>query len=279
MAPGLIGMGLLQFSTLVNLHFASRLGEGAISYIYWADRLLELPLSLVAVSLGAALLPKLADFHWRREKAAFHETLWESFSVSMFLMLPAAVGLFMLAGPLVETLFLRGEFTLLDAANTTLVLKIYALSMIFVSCSRVLASAFYAQKNSKLPALSALFSLVVHIVLAPYLMNRYGLGGLIFSSLIGGLLNFAILSVAISLQIEADQYLKIMVRLARIGVAVSAMTIFLFVWNKFAADLAVSLKLLLGIVLGAGIYFLICQLLRVQELAGLWGAVSKRSKK
>ena len=107
MAGGFIGLGLMQVTTLVNMRFASHLGEGAISYIYWADRLLELPLSLVSVSLGTALLPTLAAMWSRKEENRMSETTHFYLRLNLFVAIPSALGLYFLARPIVELLFQR----------------------------------------------------------------------------------------------------------------------------------------------------------------------------
>lgn len=178
MLPGLVGMGLLQFSTLVNLFYASFLPEGSISYIYWADRLLELPLSLISVSLGSVLLPTLSALTSLRDREKFIETAQDSFLMNLFLAWPAALGLFFLAQPIVEVLFLRGHFSVGDAAATATVLKVYAISLVLHSCSRVLMPMYFALKNTTFPAYASLAALFLHISLAPSLMQTQGLTGL-----------------------------------------------------------------------------------------------------
>lgn len=184
LGPGLVGMGVMQFFTLVNLYFASSLPEGAISYIYWADRLLELPLSLISVSLGTALLPTLSQAYSRGDRAAFREAARESFLMNSFLAWPAALGLFFLAGPIIEALFLHGKFSPADLVATTSVLQIYAVSVVWISWSRVLMPLFYAAQNTRYPMAVSLGSLGLHVVLAPVLMERWGLQGLLVSGVI-----------------------------------------------------------------------------------------------
>ena len=97
--PGLFGLSVMQMATLVNLHFASQLAQGSQSYLYLADRILELPLSLFVVSLGSALLPTLA-LHWANgDRASMRETINHAMRLILFLALPAAVGMYVLAHP------------------------------------------------------------------------------------------------------------------------------------------------------------------------------------
>ncbi len=193
MLPGLLGMGLLQFTSIVNLKYASGLAVGAISYIYWADRLLELPLSLISVSLGTALLPILSMLWSHGHREQMSETLNSYLRLNLFVTIPAAFGLYFLAGPIIEVLFLHGRFTNEDVEATASILRIYSGLLISTSCARVLVPAYYAAKNTWLPAIASILSLMTHVGLAPLLMKNLGLEGLVLSSFISATLNIALL--------------------------------------------------------------------------------------
>lgn len=189
MLPGLFGLGLMQVTLLINTHFASSLGRGAISYIYWADRLLELPLSLISVSLGTALLPALSEYWLRGEKTKTAEVSERYLSLNFFVGAIASVGLYVLALPIIKILFERGHFSHEDSVAVASVLQVYSLTLIPVSAIRVLAPAYYAVKNTWFPAVCSSLALVVHIIIAPVLMNEYGLRGLNFSSFVSASVN------------------------------------------------------------------------------------------
>ncbi|MBN8536996.1 MAG: murein biosynthesis integral membrane protein MurJ [Deltaproteobacteria bacterium] len=195
MVPGLFGMGLLQISLIVNQRFASSLEEGVITYIYLADRLLELPLSLISVSLGTALLPTLAKFWAEKNKEMMTSTSEFYLRLNLYVVLPAATGLYFLSYPIIEVLFKRGEFRAHDVQVTSEVLRIWALIMIPSSCVKIIAPAYFAVKNTWFPAFSSLLALIAHIILAPLMMKAWGLRGLNLSSLVSNSLNFLILFV------------------------------------------------------------------------------------
>ncbi|KHD87842.1 MAG: multidrug transporter MurJ [Bdellovibrio sp. ArHS] len=270
MLPGLAGMGLAQFSTLVNLHFASALPEGAISYIYWADRLLELPLSLISVSLGAAVLPSLSEFAARKETARFREVSQDNFSMNLFLAWPASLGLFFLAQPIVEVLFYRGHFSMQDVVATTAVLKVYALSLLIVSCSRVLMPLYYASQNTWFPAVASVAGLVVHVLLAPSLMAGQGLQGLVVAGLLGGLLHMILLLGGLSfwkLSFDWDSLLQSIVKMTAAGVG---MSVVLKIHSLVTVEMTTGprvLALFVTILGAALIYFGIAALLGSPEFA------------
>lgn len=270
MAGGLLGLGLMQITTLVNMRFASQLGEGAISYLYWADRLLELPLSLVSVSLGTALLPTLSSMWSRQEKDKMSETTHFYLRLNLFVGIPAAVGLYMLATPIIELIFQRGKFTAADTIATAQVVQIYAMTLLPVSCVRVLAPAYYAVKNTWFPAVASGLGLLVHVMIAPWLMKFYGLQGLNISTLVSGSLNFLILLSFYSFFVTGfhwgsffRQVLKFLVPAAGLGLSLSLYTI----WRSFAGEgeLGKLVSLSLSVVIGALIYLSISAVMKLEE--------------
>lgn len=268
--PGLVGMGLLQFSTLVNLYYASALSEGSISYIYWADRLLELPLSLVSVSLGAALLPTLSAFAAGNEKEKFKESAQESFLMNLFLAWPASLGLFFLADPIVEVLFLRGRFTSFDAQATSSVLKIYAMSLVLISCSRVVMPLYYAVKNTRFPAMISLLSLVVHIVLAPLLMTYQGLLGLMFSGVIAAFINTSLLLIGLRYWDLSFRWKLLLKSIGKFFIAGLGLVVALKLYDVLMLYMARGLQvlaLLIAILVAVVVYLSLAAFLRCEEFA------------
>lgn len=193
MGPGLIGMGLLQFTTIVNLKFASSLAEGTISYINYVDRLIELPLSLISVSLGTALLPVLSKLWVENKKNEMSEQARHYLELNLFVSISAAFGLYVLAEPIIDLLFGRGRFQAQDVQNAALILKTYCWIMVFSSGVRVLTPAYYAIKNTWFPAIISAVSLVIHIFLAPTLMAHYQVRGLMLSTITSAAVNLTLL--------------------------------------------------------------------------------------
>lgn len=255
MVPGLVGLGLLQITTLVNMRFASGLGEGPISWINWADRLLELPLSLVSVSLGSALLPTLADLWARNEKSKMAETLNFSLRLNMFACLAAASGLFALAEPIVRLIFEHGRFTHADTMATTGVVRVWALIMIPTASVRVLAPGYYAVKNTWFPALVSGICLYVHLTIAPIFMHEWGLTGLNFSSFTSSFLNFFLLMSFYQLLVSKFDYLKILKQFLKFLVPAAALIGAVQIYSPLhgiLGDSFVVQVVILGVAIAAG---------------------------
>lgn len=272
MAPGLLGTGLLQITTIINLRFASRLGEGAISYIYWADRLLELPLSLVAVSLGTALLPTLSKMWSENQRDKLLETAQHYLRLNLFVCLPAAAGLFFLAGPIVEVLFKRGRFTEADGAATAMVVSIYAFILIASSSVRVIVPVYYAMKNTWWPAMVGGLCLGVHVVVAPPLMSRWGLPGLVSSSFISAILNFLLLAVPIRRWVGSFGWTTVGFSALRNLVASFLMGVIVSLVNQSlrpylgVGEWGRLLNLLISIAVGLVFFVVMAQILKSEEM-------------
>lgn len=228
MVPGLFGLGVFQVMTLVNTKFAARLSEGAQSYIYAADRVLELPQSLIAVSLGAALLPRFSELNSSADRTGFLSEANAAVRTLLYLSLPAAVGMWTLSHGLTEVLFMRGAFNQADAAATASVVEIYSVLMLFSSLSRVTAPAFYALKNTWLPAAVALCVLILHISIGPMLVTHFGLTGLATATSASAILNIVILQIFFHTMIGPLGYGLIFRSVARLIPALTVMGAFCY---------------------------------------------------
>lgn len=269
MVPGLFALGLAQITLIINMGFASSLGEGVISYIAWADRLLELPLSLISVSLGTALLPALSE-HWAQgDKYKMVETSERFVSLNLFMSAMAACGLYVLAEPIVRLLFERGRFNYEDSKAVISVVQVYALSMIPISLVRVLVPAYFAAKNTWFPALVSFFGLILHVILAPQLMKHYGLNGLNYSSLISASLNFILLIAFYSFLVHSFEWKrwikKSIQTLVASALMVLGMTALLKQLPSESHALVWGIQVLVVGGGGIGIYFLSASLIKHPE--------------
>ena len=185
MVPSVMGMGVLQLMSLVNIYFASHLDEGSHSYLYLGQRILELPQSLISISLSTALLPTLSRLWSAGRPKEMLATMDRHLRLLLFLAVPCAVLMYLFAEPIVVMLFLRGEFSPSDAEITSDLIKIFSLLLLVGSLNRVMVPALYAVKNTWYPALISSLCLLFHVVLAYFLIN-YGIEGLVLAMVISG---------------------------------------------------------------------------------------------
>lgn len=248
-----LGLGYLQLSTLLNLYFGSSLEEGTLSYIYWADRLLEFPLTLISVSLGTVMLPTLSSL--KNQRKEFEGVLQQNVLANVLVSLPASLGLYFLAHPIVAVLFQRGLFSASDTNLTAEVLKIYAVSILILSLGRLLVPVYSSMQKNRLLVLASILGLVVHWGGA-LVLKSWGLQGLIISSVSGGAVYTLILALGLkSLQISMFSW-KAFAVLFQIACAGALMALFLSHDWLGVSRLQEALSLALRIVAAAGIYAL-----------------------
>ena len=160
MAPAILGVSVAQISLVINTIFASYLQSGSVSWMYYADRMMELPSGVLGAALGTILLPTLSKHSANQDTEQFSALLDWGLRLCMLLTLPAAVGLAVLSFPLVATLFMYREFTLFDAQMTQHALIAYSFGLIGLIMIKVLAPGFYARQNIKTPVKIAIFTLI-----------------------------------------------------------------------------------------------------------------------
>ncbi len=166
MAPAVFGVSVGQVSLLINNIFASFLVTGSVTWLYFADRLMEFPAGLLGVALGTILLPSLAKCHAERSDGAYSELLDWGLRLTLLLAVPAAVALALLAVPLIATLFHYGAFTATDVVNTRNAVIAYSVGLVGLIAVKVLAPGFYAKQDIRTPVKFAVVTLV-----ATQLMN------------------------------------------------------------------------------------------------------------
>src|SRR5574340_1393310 len=166
MGPAVFGVSISQISLLINTIFASFLFTGSVSWLYYADRLMEFPTALLGVALGTILLPSLAKHYADRSNEEYAKLLDWGLRLTLLLALPAAVALAVLAVPLIATLFYYGQFSSHDLWMTREALMAYSVGLFGLIMVKVLAPGFYARQNIRTPVKIALATLA-----ATQLMN------------------------------------------------------------------------------------------------------------
>ncbi|MCO6059507.1 murein biosynthesis integral membrane protein MurJ [Pseudomonas sp. MOB-449] len=166
MGPAIFGVSVGQISLIINTIFASFLAAGSVSWMYYADRLMELPSGVLGVALGTILLPSLAKTYASDDRHAYSQLLDWGLRLCFLLVLPCTLALALLAEPLTVALFQYGKFTANDALMTQRALIAYAVGLLGIILVKVLAPGFYARQNIRTPVRIAIFTL-----LATQMMN------------------------------------------------------------------------------------------------------------
>ena len=169
MLPAIFGSSVAQINVLLGGIIASLLGVGKISLLYYSDRLMEFPLGLFSIALATVTLPYLARQAANQSMADFAATVDWSMRLVVLIATPAAVGLIVLAGPLVATIFFGGEFTPFDVEMTALSLQAFAAGLIGFSFVKVLAPAYFAREDTRTPVKFGLIALAINFALSVFL--------------------------------------------------------------------------------------------------------------
>ncbi|QCI20469.1 murein biosynthesis integral membrane protein MurJ [Buchnera aphidicola (Brachycaudus cardui)] len=191
--PTILGTSANQISLIINTIFTSLLCSGSISWIYYADRLIEFPVGILGVSLSTILFTSLTKRYKYRIKSEYKKLLDWGLRIGLIVSLPSAVILFFLAKPIIIVLFQYGKFTNFDVLMTKRVLELYALGLVSFILVKILASAFYASEEIHIPMQISLLTLFLTQLMNPIFIFYFKHAGLALSVSISGWINFLLL--------------------------------------------------------------------------------------
>ena len=189
MAPALLGVSVAQLSVLINTQIASRQGVGAVSWLGYADRLMEFPTALLGVALGSVLIPQLSAAQAKNDAATYSGLLDWGLRLVLMLALPCAVALLVFPEALVATLFQRGAFDALAVHKTAAALMGYGCGLLGIVGVKILAPGFYARQDIRTPVTIAICVLALTQAMNLVFVPRYGHAGLALSVSLGAMIN------------------------------------------------------------------------------------------
>lgn len=212
-----------------SYNLASQTGTGSLGYMNWATTLIQFPQGLVATAISIAILPTLARQALiateTKDETSFRDTLGLGLRLSITLILPATVGLFVLAQPIISLLFERGEFTPQNTLITMDVLRLYLIGLPFAAVDLLLVYAFYARKDTLTPALIGVFSLIVYMIVAIVLLPSIGLFSLMIADSVKHVVHASISSVILWRRVKGLGKQRITLTLIKAGTAALVMGI------------------------------------------------------
>lgn len=195
MLPAVIAASAVQVNVMINSVFASFLGDGAVSWLSYAFRLMQLPLGIFGVAIATVTLPAVSKIAAGGDMAHFRETLGKALRLALFLTLPATVGLVVMSDEIIGLIYQRGKFSVNDTLQTGAALKFYAAGLMAYSCIKVLSPAFYALDRKWTPMTVSFVSIALNVLLNWQLTFRLGMGhrGLALSTGLSATANFLFL--------------------------------------------------------------------------------------
>lgn len=288
--PAALGAGVVQINLAISTALAGGLlAAGSISYIYYADRLNQLPLGLIGIGLGTILLPTVSRLLSNGKEAEAMETQNRGIELALFLTLPAAAAFVFAAEPIIRGLFQHGAFTARDTILCGWALSAFSIGLPSYVLVKVLTPGFYARSDTRTPVRLALYSVAVNLagnlILIP-LLGRFGMGhvGPPLATALASTVNVAMLYAALRRRghFEADARLKRRIpRLALAALIMGAAVYFLAPFaDPWLTRSLVARALALSILVGGGIavYALACFLTGAYALGDLKTLLKKRAR-
>ncbi len=233
MLPSVVGLTVNQINTFVDTILASLLPAGSISYLYYANRLVQFPLGLFGIALGTAILPTFSQQQTLNEREALRETFTFGLTLVLFITLPALVWLLIFATPVISVLFQRAAFTWRSAQATGQALFCYALGLGAFAMVKVVVPVFYSQKDMKTPVKTAVVALGLNVMLDIILMIPLKHAGLALATSLASTANLSLLLIALEKRGQGPEWRPLLKALLRNAPPLLALTVGSLLYRHF----------------------------------------------
>ncbi|OHE18668.1 MAG: murein biosynthesis integral membrane protein MurJ [Syntrophobacterales bacterium GWC2_56_13] len=282
MLPATFGAAIYQINVFIGTILASLLPTGSVSYLYYADRIVELPLGVFAIAVGTATLPSFSEQVALGKMEELKRTIAFSLRLILFITIPATVALIALRVPIIFVLFQRGAFDAQAALLTAQALLFYSVGLWAFSVIRIIVAAFYSLQDTKAPMKAAIVALVVNIAFSVALMFPLKHGGIALATSIASVVNvgmlWVILKRRIGTMLDGEFYRSVgktvLASLAMWGVILLIGLI--YPWQMSGAFSTRLIHLLLCMAGGGAAFFAAAFLLRSSEILITLGSLSRR---
>lgn len=284
MAPAALGLAITQINIAIDLVLAYLLGDGAVSALWYGNRLMQFPLGVFGIALGTALLPFLSIQVAREDLGRMKETFSFALRMACFIMLPAAVGLIVLRTPIIRLLFERGEFTSLSTSRTAMTLLFYCVGLCSYAGLKIVVPCFYSLQDTRTPVRVGAIAMACNVALNLILMWPLREGGLALATAISSTINLSILFWILKARIGDLGGRKIVSSFGRILCATTVMGVSCwFIWRGIfqqlkAPTVPLQLVSVLIPIFGGTLSFIVASyFFRVEEMRVVWGWISRKS--
>jgi len=197
MVPATVGLSATQINIFINTNFAASCVEGSVSWLYYAFRLVQLPIGVFGVALSIAMLPVLARQAAKKQISLMKETMVSSLTMVLALTLPATAGLILLSEPIIRLIFEHGAFTPEDTIATAQTLSLFAVGLFAYSANKVLVPAFYALDKTRYPVIASFMAIGINVIIVTLTIERFGHLAIALSTSCTMLVNFLFLMVVL----------------------------------------------------------------------------------
>jgi putative peptidoglycan lipid II flippase len=285
MGPAMIAASAVQVNVMVNSSFAQQTGDGAVSWLNWAFRLMQLPIGMFGVAVATITLPALSRACINGISSEFRPVLARGMNLVAILVLPCAIGLAFLAEPIVSMVFQHGKFSHNSVVQTAAALQCYAGGLLFYSWIKIIQPAFYAIDRRWIPMLISFIAMGLNYVLNWYFVEKLGWGhkSLAITTSVLAALNFFLLYLFLRKLAGGLQSAKIFSTLWRCLIAAGVMAEVCWIANHYLLNTISEHTLLIRWLMGlpvigtlAALYFGLCYVLGVREARDCLGMILRR---
>ncbi len=282
MGPAALGMAILQLNVIIDRFLAIWVSKEAPSALYFSERLIYLPLGIFATALGTVLLPVFSRHASTHDREQMRNTISDGLRHLLFIMIPAAVGLLVLAHPIVQMIFEWKEFGSASTWMTAIALQCYAPGLIVFSLAKILVPAFYAQQDTKTPvkigAIAVGLNLVLNIIFILTLPQSVKHAGLAFATVLSSVFNMSCLALILQRRIGRPDWKRVAataIRSLAAAVLMAFVVVGVFRFFPTVGKIQQIVAVLGSITAGGGIYLLASILFRAPELREFLKAIRR----
>jgi putative peptidoglycan lipid II flippase len=275
MAPATLGVAAVQVNVVINSMFASLVGTGAVSWLSYAFRLMQLPIGVFGVAVGTTALTHLSRDAARGDWDSLSVTLRRGLRMVLFLTVPSTVGLALLGVPIIRLIFQHGRFSPHSTLETARAITGYAVGLCAYAAIKVVAPAFYAVGRTRVPVAASVAAVAANLVWNIFTFRVFGHVGLALGTSLAALVNFTVLAVAFQSRIRPLFTRDLLVPVLKISLASAIMAaVIWFVSARVellpgAGTAVFAVKAFIPIALGAVVYFAAARVLGVEEARAL----------
>ncbi|MFH1238795.1 MAG: murein biosynthesis integral membrane protein MurJ, partial [bacterium] len=270
MLPATIGLSVNQVNVFVDTICASVLAEGSVTALYYANRLMQLPLALFGIAIATVAFPSMSRSAAQADIPGLKKTLLVSLRMIFFTIIPCSVGLMILGKPIIRLLFQRHHFTAAGTEATNLALFFFSIGIFAYAGVKVLVYAFYSMKDTKTPVKVGVIAMLLNAFLNVILMQYLSVGGLALATATSSIFNMALLTWILRRRYGRLGGKEVFALFLKVILAAGIMGFCSwYMINYLLVDLGLLLKVALTIVVSASIFFFMAYLLKIEEVKHL----------
>ena len=287
MLPATIAQSVTQINLLVNTILASFLTGGAVTYLYYGNRLMQLPFGVFGVAIATVSFPYISQYAARNDLESLRNTIHSSLKQAFFITIPASAGLIFMSLPINALLLHYGRFTYADAVNTAKVSSVYCVAVFAFTGIKILTQVFYAMDKAAIAVKISSFVMALNIILCLALMRPFNFLGLAAATAIGGIVQYWLLyhyAAKLVGDLKTKELLLYLLKITFISLVMGVCVYFLNaylagMWNTVYSRKVNAFIVSICMIAGTGIYAALLPLFKVREAVTLVNMIKEKFKK